>query len=111
MCLTFFASTFVILAIILTVQLITLCLGITNKMKPMTLSNYVSSVAGVTFVYVFNAFVLVLLVPDVYSKFILAAFGLIPFIIGSVANYYKLKFYSVLQILCVIMSWVYIIGL
>ena len=111
MCLTIFASTFVILAMVLTVQLCTLYLEITKKMEPMTSSNYVSSVAGVMFAYVINAFLLVLLLPDIYSKFIMLAFGLIPFIIGVVVNYERLKFYSMLQILCVILSGMYIIGL
>ena len=111
MCLTFFASTFIILAIILTIQLGTLCFDITKRMKPMTSSNYVSSVAGIMFAYVINAFLLVLLIPDFYSKIIMLCFGLIPFIIGSVVNYRRLMFYSYIQILCVISSGFYIISL
>ena len=111
MCLKILASTFVILVIVLTVQLLSLCFNITEKMKPMQLSNYVSSVAGVMFAYVVNAFLLILVIPDVYSKILMAAFGIIPFMIGSVVSYHKLKFYSIIQIECIVTSGFYIIGL
>lgn len=111
MCLTWFATSFVVIAVILAVQLLTLCFGVTDKMKPMISSHYISSIAGVMFAYIINAFLLAVLVYDVYSKILMAAFGIVPFIIGGVVNYKKLKFYSIIQILCVISSGLYVAGL
>ena len=109
MCLKIFSFTFLVLAIYLTMQMIALMSGVTNKMRPMESSKFISSIAAVMLGYVINAFLLMLFIPQWHAKVIFLAFGIMPFLIGNVATYQKLKLFSILQTICVIMSGVYIL--
>ena len=83
--------------------------GITNRMKPMQASSYVSFSAASLLLYIINAGLILLLVPEISAKIIMFLFMLMPFFIGKFAVYPKLKFFSILQTLCVIMSGVYVL--
>lgn len=83
-------------------------LGITKKLSPMRASDYVSSMAGLLFAYIIFAFALAAFVPGGINKIILALFGISPFIIGKLVTYKKVKMYSFIQIVCVILSLVYV---
>ncbi len=109
MCLKILEILFVLSAVVLTTQLITLFFGITKKMEPMKASAYVSAVAMALFIYVVTAIGLAIFLPSLHSKLIMLVFAISPFLIGKVASYPKLKIFSIFQILCVIMSCGYIL--
>ena len=111
MCLSIVSYIFVFLSVVLTLQLISVYCGITKKMSPMKASDYVSSIAGVLLAYILFALILAILTPGVYNKVLLIGFSRMPFIIGWIVRYNSLNFYSLLQILCVIMSGVYVLTL
>lgn len=68
------------------------------------LSAFVSSIAIFLLMYLLATLILIVIVPNILHKLILILFALSPFIIGKIVTYKKLKFYSVIQILCVILS-------
>ena len=98
-------------ALILTFLLFIRELGVTKKMSPMRASDFVSSMAGLMFGYVILAFLLALFLKGIQVKFTMALFGLMPFIIGKIVTYKKVHFYSIIQIVCIIVSIVYVISL
>lgn len=83
-------------------------LGITKRLSPMRASDYISSMAAFLLAYITFAFLLAIFIPSGLNKIIFALFGISPFIIGKLVTYYTVKRYSILQILCVILSLVYI---
>lgn len=83
-------------------------MGITKRLSPMRASDYISSMAIFLLAYVVFAFLLAIFTPSGLNKIIFALFGISPFIIGKLVTYYTVKRYSILQILCVILSLVYI---
>jgi len=109
MCLRILTYTFVLISILFVTHFITLMFGITKKMEPMHASSYVSFSAATLLMYLINAGLILLMAPLVSTKIIMAVFILLPFIIGKFAIYPNLKFFSVFQILCVIMSGVYVL--
>ena len=111
MCLKVVSVLFVLAAFVLALQLISVYFGITKKMSPMKASDYVSSIAGVLLAYILFALILAIVTPSVYNKVLLIGFSGMPFIIGWIVRYNSLNFYSLLQILCVIMSGVYVLTL
>jgi hypothetical protein len=75
-----------------------------NKFSPV-----MAFLGALVLLYVLNSLVLVLLLPNIIYKFIMLLFAASPFIIGKLVRYEKLKFYSTIQILCVILSLVFVI--
>ncbi len=98
-------------ALILTFLLFIRELGVTKKMSPMRASDFVSSMAGLMFGYVILAFLLALFLKGIQVKFTMVLFGFMPFIIGKIVTYKKVHFYSIIQIVCIIVSIVYVISL
>ena len=98
-------------ALILTFLLVIRELGVTKKMSPMRASDFVSSMAGLMLGYVILAFLLALFLKGIQVKFTMALFGFMPFIIGKIVTYKKVHFYSIIQIVCIIVSIVYVISL
>jgi len=111
MCLKILTILFVILAGVLSVQLLTLISGVNKKLSPMGASDYFSWISAVMLLYVTCAISLVFYVPGIYSKVIMLFFGIIPFVIGNLSNYKYLKLYTVFQLLCVIISGIYVMVL
>ncbi len=68
------------------------------------LSPFVSSIAIFLLLYVFFEFILAIFVSGLINKLVIILFALSPFLIGKIVTYKKLKFYSIIQILCVILS-------
>ena len=96
---------------IASVLLILLCLrelGITKKLSPMRASDYVSVIAIFLILYVINAFLIAVFYPLADVKISMVLFGIIPFAIGKAVKYEDVKVYSIIQILCVIFSIVYV---
>ena len=75
-----------------------------NKFSPV-----MAFLGGLFICYIFTGIVLVLLLPNVKYKILMSIFTLSPFIIGKLVSYKKLRFYSIIQILCVILSVVFVI--
>ena len=73
------------------------------------ISTYVSFLTGVLLLYTFLAIIMGFFQKDIFHKIILILFGLSPFIIGKFATYKTEKYYSLLQILLIIGSIIYII--
>ena len=99
------------IALILTFLLFIRELGITKKLSPMRASDFVSSIAGFMFFYVILAFLLAIFVKGMQVKFTMALFGIMPFVIGKIVTYKKVRFYSIIQIVCIITSIVYVMSL
>ena len=72
-------------------------------------SAFVALIGGMFIFYVLLGFVLTVLLPGLLQKLIIFVFAISPFIIGRVVSYKKLKIYSIIQILCVIFSIVFVI--
>ena len=74
-----------------------------NKFSPV-----MAFLGGLFIFYIFTGIILTILFPSLKYKLIMLLFTLSPFIIGKLVSYKKLKFYSIVQILCVILSVVFI---
>ena len=68
------------------------------------LSPFVSSIAIFLLLNELFAIILVCVVPGMINKLVIILFALSPFLIGKIVTYKKLRFYSIIQILCVILS-------
>ena len=73
------------------------------------LSAFVSVIAMFLLLYVVFAVALAVFVPSLIHKILLIIFASAPFLIGKIVTYKKLKLYSIIQILCVILSLGFII--
>lgn len=109
MYLKIFEITFLIISFVLTLLLILREFGITKNMDGMKASDFISTIVGFMLAYVINAFVLVVFLPEISSKLIMGGFGISPFVIGKLVTYQKVKFYSIIQILSVIISIGYLL--
>lgn len=108
MCLKIFEICFISFGILLALFL-TLCeFGVTKKMSGMKASDFIFYVAFTMFAYILTAFLLVFFVPEITNKLIIALFGLSPFVIGKFVSYHKLRFYSIIQIMIVLLSAIYV---
>ena len=77
-----------------------------NKLSPI-----VASIGVLFILYIVFAIGIVIFMPNIFEKIIMLLFGVSPFIIGKIVTYKKLKFYSIIQILCVILSVAFLITL
>lgn len=75
-----------------------------NKFSPV-----MAFLGGLLVFYVLVGLILAVILPNVLYKLIMLVFALSPFIIGKLVSYEKLKFYSTIQVLCVILSVVFVI--
>ena len=95
-------------AFVLTILLVLREFGITKKLSPMKASDYVSTIAGFLFVYVITAIIIVFKEGGLTDKAVMLFFAISPFVIGRLVTYEKVKIYSIIQILCVILSLGYL---
>ena len=100
---------FIIIASALTILLLLRFFGVTKKLSPMKASDFVSSIAGLLYTYVVFAFLVSIFVGGWVNKAVMLLFAASPFIIGKLVTYEKEKIYSIIQILCVILSLVYVV--
>ena len=75
-----------------------------NKLSPV-----MALLGGLFVFYILIGIMLIFIMPSLLNKIIILLFIISPFIIGKLVTYEKLKFYSIIQILCVILSLVFII--
>ena len=64
---------------------------------------------GLFIFYVILCAILSVITFGFVNKIIFILFGISPFIIGKLVSYQKLKIYSIIQVLCVILSLVFVI--
>ena len=89
-----------LLAILLSIR--TFCSGIfTNNSK---LSPLMAVLGGLFLLYVFTGAVLIFFLHALNHVILMLLFILSPFITGKLVSYKTLKLYSIIQILCVILS-------
>ena len=98
---------FVVICAVLTLLLVLREFGITKKMSGMKASDYISAVAVFLFGYIIFAFLLAIFLPNIIQKTVMLVLGFSPFIIGRLASYQKLKVYSIIQILIILLSGIY----
>ena len=85
---------------ILLVLLLSLREFISSKIKDnLKVSAFVSFIAGILLIYIVLAILLAIFGKGGIYKFLMAFFGVSPFIIGRFASYEKIKIYSFIQIL------------
>jgi hypothetical protein len=75
-----------------------------NKLSP-----FVAFIGGLFVLYILSALLLAVFCPGILFKLIMFLFAVAPFILGKLVNYKQLKMYSTIQILCVILSMVFVI--
>ena len=107
MFLSFLLGLFIFVSLVFTILLILREFGITRKLSPMKASDYVSGIAIFLILYVISTFLLVVYHQNLQFRITMALFGIIPFAIGKAVNFKRVKTYSIIQILCVILSMVY----
>ncbi len=94
-----FEILFIISGILLVILLSSrefIALKIKDNLK---VSAFVSFIAGILLIYIILAILLAILGEGGFYKVLMAFFGVSPFIIGRLASYEKVKFYSFIQIL------------
>ena len=99
---------FIAVAAILTLLLIIRECGLTKHLSPVKLSHYISLIAGFLFAYIILAVALSFFISGSINKLMMLIFAISPFIIGKLVTYQKVKFYSIIQIVCVIFSLGYL---
>ena len=80
-----------------------------KKKHPAFVSDYCATIAGVVGGYSVLSLILVWILPSNISKLIMFGFALSPFLLGLLANYHTEKYYTVIQVLLIILSIGYII--
>ena len=74
----------------------------------MKASHFVALMAIFMALYIVSGIILAFFIPNVLSKALILLFALSPFIIGKLATYKHEKIYSLIQIICVLISVVFI---
>ena len=77
-------------------------------MKNNKLSPLMALLGGLFLLYVFAGVLLAIFLPTIKNSLVIIFFALSPFIIGKLVSYKTLKTYSIIQILCVIFSLVFV---
>lgn len=72
-------------------------------------SPFMAFLGGLVIFYVLSGLAITVFMPAIIYKIIMLLFTLSPFIIGKIVTYQKLRIYSIIQILCVILSIVFVI--
>ncbi len=85
-------------------------LFISKQKDMMKASNFIACMASFMAIYVLSGIILTFAEPKLTHKLIILLFALSPFIIGKLATYEKEKIYSFIQILCVLISILFVFG-
>lgn len=80
-----------------------------KKKHPAFVSDYCATIAGVLGCYSVLSLVLVWLFPSTSAKLIMFLFAFSPFLIGLLANYHTEKYYTVVQVLVIIASILFVL--
>ena len=82
-------------------------LYISKQKNIMIASHFIASMAVFMGLYTLSGIILALIIPNIINKLLILLFALSPFIIGKFATYNKEKIYSLIQIICVLISIVF----
>ena len=99
---------FIILGMVFTFQLCLLKAGLSDSMKPAKSSIFVSTVAIIMFLYIINSAALALIFPQISQKLHMFGFAIAPFLLGCIANYKNRGTMTIIQILIVLLSIIYV---
>ncbi len=83
-------------------------LYISKQKDIMKASHFVAGMAIFMGIYILSGIVLSFSVKGIINKLIILLFALSPFIIGRFATYKYVKIYSLIQIICILISIFYI---
>ena len=100
---------FIIIGFLFAISLILNKIYIANLKDNLKKSDYIAGIAILLAMYVVSAIIVGVYIPTIYKKLVMTIFGLSPFIIGKLATYEKEKFYTIIQITCIITSLVFVI--
>ncbi len=104
-----FKYLFVINAIILASMITYGKLFVFRKRKPQFVSDYCATIAIFIAIYSILSIVFAWLMPTTNAKLIMLAFALSPFAIGLCATYHTEKYFTLIQILLVAISAIYVV--
>ena len=99
---------FITFAVILAVMITVYKLYVQKLKRNEKTASYVSVLTWAFALYIFSAFVLVFFINGGINKTVIILFALSPFIIGKLATYQKESLYSIIQILCAVISAGYV---
>lgn len=100
---------FIVICFLFVFSLILNKIYIVNLKDNLKKSDYVASIALLLAIYVLSAIMVCIFIPNVHKKTVMMLFALSPFIIGKLATYEKEKFYTAIQIICIITSFIFVI--
>lgn len=100
---------YIVAALLFVLSVVIGKLFIFNKKDASFISDYCAGMAIVLGAYVFLSLAFVFIFPDVFSKGLMFFFAMSPFLIGLVATYNTEKLFTVLQLLIILGSVVYIV--
>ena len=72
-------------------------------------AEFISVTTAFLLVYMLNALCLTFMIDSVINKLVMFLFAISPFIIGKLVTYEKENLYSAIQIICIIISIVFVI--
>ena len=101
---------FITISAIFSILLITAHIMFIKNLRNI-LSKCTPAIAIFLILYFIICICFVPIVNGLINKLIMLLFALLPFIIGQVVSYKKLKIYSIIQIFCVILSIIFVIML
>lgn len=103
-----FEIIFIIAAIVLALSLFIANILFCKNYRDI-LSKYTPVIAIFLILYFLSCLSMIIIIPQITHKLIMTLFAASPFIIGKFVTYKKLKYYSIIQILCVILSVVFVL--
>ncbi len=84
-------------------------LYISKQKDIMKASHFVAGMAIFMGIYILSGIIMGFAVKGIINKLIILLFALSPFIIGRFATYKHIKIYSMVQIVCILISILYIL--
>lgn len=100
---------FVIAAVVVAVMMTYGKLFVFKKREPQFISDYCATMAGFLGGYSVLAIVLAWLFPSTTAKFVMLWFALAPFLIGLLVKYHTEKYYTIVQIILILISIAYVL--
>jgi len=108
MCLTVLQYLFIFISFLLA-SLIAVQIFYISKFKSDYAEHFVPVLTSILLFYIILAFALVVFLHGCLSRAIMLFFAVVPFIIGKLVTYKKVGLYSLIQIMCVLASAVFVI--
>ncbi len=104
----FIKYAFILFACILALMISIYKIFMQNNKRTEKTACYLSGLTWAFALYVLSAVILSIFISGNINKFVIILFALSPFIIGKLAAYKTENFYSIIQILCAVISAGYV---